>query len=103
MLSDHMRCPSYKYLDMNSKISCDDDDNNDYADDVKDAHYPCPGCSFSKRHSSLLLDNLPHSILDAASGILDLAGGPLGLAVRLRLAIPHRLTDGFLDRTFDLV
>jgi hypothetical protein len=82
---------------MNTKISCNDDDNDNYADDVEDAHYPYPGCSFPKRLSSLLLDDLPHAILDAANGILDLAGGPLGLAVRLRLAIPHRLTDGFLN------
>jgi hypothetical protein len=49
MLYDHLYCPSRKYLDMNSKIACNDDDNDDYADDVKDAHYPYPGCAFQKR------------------------------------------------------
>jgi hypothetical protein len=102
MSNDHLCCPSCKYLDMNPKIACDDDDNDDYADDVKDAHYPYPGCSFLKKLNSLL-DNFPQAILHAANGILDLAGGLLGLAVRLQLGVADCLADGFLDRAFDLV
>src|ERR1043166_2716161 len=49
-----------------------------------------------------LLDDLPHGILDAGYGILNLAGGPLGLAVRLQLGIAHHLAHDFLDRAFDL-
>jgi hypothetical protein len=44
-----------------------------------------------------LLDDLPHGILDAANGILNLAGGPLGLAVRLQLGIAHHLLRGIDD------
>jgi len=48
-----------------------------------------------------LLDDLPHGILQAADGVLDLALGLLGLAVRLQLGIAGYLADGFLDRAFD--
>src|SRR5205085_10830367 len=48
-----------------------------------------------------LLDDLPQGILHAANGILDLAGGTLGLAVSLQLGIADDLADGFLDRAFD--
>src|SRR5947199_5777276 len=55
----------------------------------------------SQRPLGSLLDDLPHGILHAANGILDLAGGPLGLAVRLQLGIADDLAYGFLDRAFD--
>src|SRR5437763_6028777 len=48
-----------------------------------------------------LLHDLPHGNLHAANGILDLAGGPLGLAVRLQLGIANDPADRFLDRAFD--
>src|ERR1051326_1898181 len=50
-----------------------------------------------------LLNGIPQSILHAANGILDFAGGLLGLAVRLHLGIADHFADHLLDRAFDLM
>ena len=70
-------------LDMDPKIACNHDYNDDYADDVKDH---CPNPRFRIRLGSLLED-LAQGILHAANGILDLACCPFGLPVRLQLGI----------------
>jgi hypothetical protein len=51
-----------------------------------------PACH--RRRFGSLLDDLPHGILHAANGILDFAGGLLGLAVRLQLGIADYLAGG---------
>ena len=81
-------------LKMDPKIAPDDDCNDDYADDVKDH---CPNPRFRRRLGYFLTISRP-VVLHAVNGILDLACGQLGLAVRLQLAIAYYLADGYQPR-----
>src|SRR5208337_927980 len=56
-----------------------------------------PAC----RRYQLLLHRVSHRVVQAADSVLNLADGPVGLAVALQLGVADRLSDGLFRGAFD--